>query len=369
MRIGLNRAFLRTYLWIFLALLSNPSTSFSAALDCRSVTRTSLFSDQQKATRLEERELTVMAWNLNNVFERSTALTGKYDNEALGDKGGKKNQTENKPEHEIRRIRDQISEAMPDFAIFTEVENVTAMRKLLENDSRLEGRYHIFLKNGNDSRGIDICIVVKKELGLRYKFDTYKDLRWEDQGQEGPLFSRDLPALRIYQLGDKQPSLILMGNHAKSQRDRDGDPRSSRWRTAQYDGIAKISDQYAEQFAGVPQILGGDFNINVIKSNEIQAIRGKLNSAYDLVPKAQQIPVEDRITHWFFPMGGAPVRQQLDDIRIRGGVQVLDAQILPLRDKLNQPLEEGPQSFKERERLASDHAPLVVKFRIFRNKK
>ncbi len=304
--------------------------------------------------RLEERELVMMAWNVNNLFERRA--------EFLGDKKGSKNK-EIKPEHEIKRVRDEIALHMPDFGVFTEVENVAAMRRLLEEDPRLKGQYHVFLKNGNDARGIDICLVVKKDLGLKFKFDTYKNIQFKDQGEEGPLFSRDLPVLRIYQEGDSSPSLILMGNHAKSQRDREGDPNSSRWRSAQYKGIAEISDKYESLYPGVPQILAGDFNINVNISPEINPIRKKFESVYNLVPRDQQIPVAERITHWFFPFNGAPVKQQLDDIRVRGSLKILQALIRPLKNKQDQELEEGPQNFKEREKLASDHAPLVMKFR------
>jgi hypothetical protein len=295
-----------------------------------------------------------MAWNVNNLFERRS--------EFLNGKKGSKNK-EIKPEHEIKRVRDEIALHKPDFGVFTEVENVNAMRKLLEEDPRLKGLYHVFLKNGNDARGIDICLVVKKELGLKFKFDTYKDLTWVDQGKESPVFSRDLPVLRIYQEGDTSPSLIMMGNHAKSQRDREGDPNSSQWRQAQYKAIAEISDKYESLYPGVPQILAGDFNINVIQSNEINPIRKKFESVYDLVPKEDQIPVKERITHWFFPFNGAPVKQQLDDIRVRGALNILQALIRPLKNKQDQELEEGPQNFKEREKLASDHAPLVMKFK------
>jgi Endonuclease/Exonuclease/phosphatase family len=331
------------------------STTWAVNSNCKQALKSPIeFSDKSTQIRLEDRELTMMSWNVNNLFERRAEFLG-------GKKGGKNKEI--KPEHEIKRVRDEIALHMPDFGVFTEVENVNAMRRLLEEDPRLQGKYHVFLKNGNDARGIDICLVVKKDLGLKFKFDTYKNLTWKDQGSESPLFSRDLPVLRIYQEGDSKPSLILMGNHAKSQRDREGDPNSSRWRSAQYKAMAEISDKYESQFPGVPQILAGDFNINVNQSSEINPIRKKFESVYNLVPLDQQIPVNERITHWFFPFNGAPVKQQLDDIRVRGALKILQALIRPLKDKKDEELEEGPQNFKEREKLASDHAPLVMKFR------
>ncbi|MFN9066803.1 MAG: endonuclease/exonuclease/phosphatase family protein [Bdellovibrionales bacterium] len=344
-----------TFTIVALLGLTISSTVLAAGESClQSLKNTSPNQVRASVVRLEDRELSMMAWNVNNLFERR--------GEFLGDKKGSKNK-EIKPEHEIKRVRDEIALHMPDFGVFTEVENVAAMRRLLEEDPRLKGQYHVFLKNGNDARGIDICLVVKKDLGLKFKFDTYKSLQLKDQGEEGPLFSRDLPVLRIYQEGDLVPSLIIMGNHAKSQRDREGDPNSSRWRSAQYKAIAEISDKYESQYPGVPQILAGDFNINVNLSAEINPIRKKFESVYNLVPEDQQIPVSERITHWFFPFNGDPVKQQLDDIRVRGYLKILQALIRPLKDRQDQELEEGPQSFKEREKLASDHAPLVMKFR------
>jgi hypothetical protein len=351
---------------IILSLLT-CLTAGASALQCRQALR----SDVQ-TVKIEGRRFTFMAWNLKNVF----TYQGKFEREdgmnnmrrAEGPEGA----IRPKPMHEVRAVRDMLARKMPDFAVFTEIENVFSLRRLLEEDPRLQGQYHVFLKEGNDPRGIDIAFIVKKELGFNYKLDTHKDMTWTDRYKKegktieetGPLFSRDLPVLKVYQPGSDQPAMIIMGNHAKSQRDREGDPNSTRWRMRQYEAIAEILESYKAVSPNAAIILAGDMNTDVRTSNEIKPIKTLIPSIYDIIDPAKKIPMKDRVTHSFFPWKGNPKYSQLDDIRALGLRELFEAQILPFLDSKGQPLPR-PKNFKEREsQQPSDHSPLWMEFAL-----
>jgi len=351
---------------LFCLLIITSTPLLSSASECRklvSVTTPEI---------LTKDSLKLMAWNLNNVFTHQ----GEFQREGMKfmkRSAGKKGLPEAKPLWEVEAIRTTIATHLPDFATFTEVENVYALRKLLEDDPRLKGIYDILLKEGNDQRGIDIATVVKKSLGLRYKLDTHKDLEWTDRFQvgkqwkeeTGPIFARDLPAIRLYRPGEETPFLILIGNHGKSKRDREGDPESNRWRTVQYEKAAEIIKKYKAEYPRTNIIMAGDFNTDVMTGHEMRAIRDITKSAFDLAPVEQQIPPKKRSTHAYFAPGGGPSFNMIDDVRILGNLEVMDADILPLIDRNGKPMP-PPKTFKQRENQPSDHNPLLI---TIKNKK
>lgn len=340
------------------------STSYAAPIDCR---RAMAVINPQILTK---ETLKIMAWNLKNVF----TYQGKFEREGMNDMKrvkGPKGLPEAKPMWEVEAVRKVIAEAQPDFAVFTEIENVQALRKLLEEDPKLQNTYHILLKEGNDARGIDIATVIRKDLGLRYKLDSHKHLQWTDRfqvGKEwkeetGPVFSRDLPVVRMYKPSEENPFMIVIGNHGKSKRDREGDPESRRWRTVQYEKAAEIIQKYKDQYPQATIYMAGDFNTDVITGFEMKALHELTKSAFDLVAVEKQIPQDKRVTHSFFPMGGSPKYSMLDDIRILGQVEVLEATIVQFKDKNGKVL--GlPKTFKQREtQQPSDHNPLLIEVR------
>jgi hypothetical protein len=351
---------------LFCWLIISSTSYASAALDCR---RTLEVATPQILT---QETLKIMAWNMKNVSMHQ----GKFERQGLNEMKrveGNVGQPRAKPEWEIQAARDIVASERPDFGVFTEIENVHALRQLLEEDPRLRDTYHILLKEGNDARGIDIATVVRKDLGLRYKLDSHKDLEWTDRFQvgknwkeeTGPVFSRDLPAVRMYRPGEETPFLILIGNHGKSKRDREGDPESRRWRTIQYDKAAEIIQNYKKLYPAAIVIMAGDFNTDVRNGFEMRALHKITQSAFDLVPRDQQIPIKERVTHSYFPKGGGPRYSMIDDVRIWGDVDVLDASIYQFLDKNGNPI--GlPKTFKQRETLQpSDHNPVIA---IIKNK-
>ncbi len=254
----------------------------------------------------------------------------------------------------------------PDVGTFTEVEDIEAARELFSSHPQLKGKYELFLIEGNDERGIDILTFVRKSLPLRAVYESYKTSTWMDpvEKKQNPLFSRDIPVLSLFVRGATQPSYIIMGNHAKSKRNRPGDENSNIWRTAQYIGARKIYEKYRQKYGSDVQILfQGDFNLDVQRDNALDPVREVLQSAFAFAPNATH-PF-DIITHTYHPRGQVqPEYNQMDDIRISENMQgnVLQIYVVNMRDRFGNPLPLA-LTYEERSKQPSDHWPISARFK------
>jgi hypothetical protein len=245
------------------ALLLSPSVY---ALRCGDVNSPLRFTE-----RLSDRNgVRVMAFNLMNLFDK----VGGYDQpkpfQFVKRSGGDQEARAKTPEQE-RGLAEPFHDTKPDFAIVTEVENIQALQKY--TNKNLRDAYDSFLIEGNDERGIDIGLIVKKGLKVEVESRSNKDVMWNDPvtKQQVKLFSRDLPVWIIKDATTKKPVLALVGMHAKSKRDRDGDPESNIWRTAQMNGSAKIIETLSKELGeDIPLLWGGDFNTDVQTSSEVK---------------------------------------------------------------------------------------------------
>jgi hypothetical protein len=269
-----------------------------------------------------------------------------------------------KPEFEIERIRQITDDEYPDLMIATEIESQQALEHLASKG--LKDKYKSYLIEGNDSRGIDIGFLVKVDLPFFIEQQTHKDMLWPLDGRQVRIFSRDVPALLLSKSKGEKPFLIVLGNHAKSKRDGDGDPLSNKLRTAQYEAMAKIITEYQKQFPNTPIVLGGDFNTQVNTAREVQPILPLVKSGFLLADESpvagrQITPPAERITHTYHPGSGLPaVKQQLDDIKITPGtVKVLEARVVRYKDQYGN-LMPIPDTYDQRSKQPSDHFPVTV---------
>lgn len=261
--------------------------------------------------------------------------------------------------------REIIRENDPDIFIGSEIHKDEDARDLMKLDTLgLKDQYYMFLKEGNSNRGINITIGIKKDLGFKFKLTSYKDRMWTDPVTKNqmPLFARDLPVLSLTRPGEDKPVLLVMGNHAKSKRDGPNDVESTRYRTAEYEGVKQIVLELREKYGqDIPIIMGGDFNTDVIRAAELDPIRGILKSVFDSIP-GKHFDDSERGTHFYFGKGGREINP-MDDIRVTGKVSVIDAEVVKYK-KANGEVLPDPSTFQDREKLPSDHRPVKAVVRL-----
>ena len=261
----------------------------------------------------------------------------------------------------IRGVARAITDANPDFLVLEEVGGIDALKTL--SRTYLNDAYEAFLVPGNDMGGIDIGYLVKRDLPLSVSVESHRDVMWKDPVDQAQhkLFTRDAPALMIRAAGaaeNSAPLFILIGNHAKAQRDRDGDPESVLLRTAQYKAMASIVNDYQTEFGReVPIIVGGDFNADVQSAPSIAALRKNMKDPFDLTGATKAA----RVTHTYHPREGDAEYSQLDALLVTpslaDNVVSMETYRYKNRQGVAKPL---PTTYDERSENPSDHFPIIL---------
>ena len=255
-----------------------------------------------------------------------------------------------------------------DIVVLQEIEGIAALEYF--NKNFLANNYHELLIAGNDSRGIEIAFLVKKDLNLKYKFTTNKNIlrKSSNKNSTSPLFSRDLPVLNIWPenaSGADPPGLIIMGNHLKSQRNRGQDIRSVALRTEQVEQIVDITKSYQRSFPESPLILTGDFNADIPTGVEFKKLfeNNLYADAFDI--GAFPLNREERFTHSFHPRNEATQYNQLDGFLLNQNAQtrLIDAKVYRYLnpDGSKKPI---PLTFEQRNLNPSDHYPIIMKLSL-----
>jgi predicted extracellular nuclease len=251
-----------------------------------------------------------------------------------------------------------------DIVVLEEVEGARALE--LFNEKYLDGQYEVFVARGNDTRGIEIGFLVKKDLPFKVKLATNKNRQYQNNitSKEESIFSRDLPALHFWKNstnGSESPDFVILGNHLKSQRDRKDDIKSRIFRTRQADEIRTIVKEYEADYPGIPVLLAGDFNANIHVESEFKSLfkDNLMTDSFDLVSPV--ISSGNRITHTFHPRNGATNNTQLDGILVNkaGKRLIKKARVYRYLDQNGKEVP-IPKTFQQREQNPSDHFPVIV---------
>lgn len=341
---------------VAISIISSPSL---AGLRCRDAHSPLRFTEKLS----EKSGARVMAYNLMNLMDR----VGGYDQNQpfkMKKRPGEANDPKPKTPKQQQELAEAFHEERPDFAIVTEVESVNALKEYAQKN--LRDAYDSYLTEGNDPRGIDIGLLVKKGLKVEVESRTSKDVMWNDPVTKTsiPLFSRDLPIWIIKDAATHKPLMALVGMHAKSKRNRDGDPESNIWRTAQMAEGAKIVNELGKELGPeVPLLWGGDFNTNLQGSAEIGPIKSQFKDTFDVAKKT--ITPNFRVTHTFHPKNGPTDAKQMDGIFVRpvDANRVEQAHIYRYRDSEGR-IKAIPKTYQQREQNPSDHFPVVVDIRL-----
>lgn len=267
-----------------------------------------------------------------------------------------------------------ILDMMPDVLGVAEVENIQALR--IFNQQYLSHYFdRIFVVEGNDGRGIDVGILIRKGfaakvLGLRThaheSMDPNRSVEWgvvnDDDGPiylaRNALFSRDCLELDLEVNGKV---VTFMANHFKSQAKgsrRDAMP-SDEWRLRQATRVAELVHEATAQ--GKLPIVFGDLNVDDANPQRGASIAPVLNCG--LVDAFADLPRNERWTHFFMI---AQDVSRLDYIlhspKIKGVRREINRKGISL--KCRQSPDERYPTVGYAHNAASDHVGLCVEFAL-----
>ena len=271
-----------------------------------------------------------------------------------------------KPDSEIAAIANNILREKPAVLALQEVESMDALKRLT---AKLNGEYFPLLVEGNDGRGIDVAMLVRRDLPLEFEYISHKNepLKHPLYPERDKVFSRDLTALVARLPGEKEPLFVFMAGHAKSKITKiEADPKGAQYRTAEAERMADLVLHYEKQHPGVPVFIGADFNATVHSDPEYRALRERagMADAFDLVPEEKRIPRGDprRVSHTYHPRDLPTDWKQIDAIATSRGAAdaVLDAKIGAYQDAQGRDLPPA-ETWQQQKAQPSDHRPVYVR--------
>lgn len=298
--------------------------------------------------------------------------TGKYETQVNPKTGVSEwvrvTDSVSKSSDHLRSIAGAIQNEKLDIVVLQEVEGIESLLKF--NHEFLDGEFEVFLVRGNDFRGIDVAMLVRKDLPFRFEYESHADALMPDPidpSQKVPAFSRDLPVLKVFKDSggksgsDEKPMFAILGTHFKSKRDRPGDVESRQLRRAQVEQSAKIIDQlqktYGENF---PILFAGDFNGHVHFEEEFEILFEQGLKLSDTLRVANpELKSEDAVTHTWHPSGQDPSYQQLDAIFVNGPFKpwIKRSEVYRYKDAAGNP-KPLPTTRYQRDKNPSDHFPV-----------
>ncbi len=278
----------------------------------------------------------------------------------------------NKSLHKLLKLKKYLDELDSDIILLTEVGGEESLRNF--NQFFLNNNYRVALIEGNSDRSIDVGFLIHKRVPTHFSIVSNKDRpinflyphERNIPGHPSHKFSRDAAELHLFQSDMNKPFFIFVLTHLKSPLDPEGiDPFGMARREAEFKTLLEIYKKLNAQFPQTPIALCGDLNGNATRHNTDKEFLD-LYQATDLedVLEVANKPLEERVT--FYPLkGGALLPGRQIDFAL------LSSQAKPLLDSnaayvfryeialRGRPL--GPQTFEEKQSLASDHYPLVFR--------
>lgn len=263
-----------------------------------------------------------------------------------------------KPLSQLEGIARVFSAYKPLLAFCVEIGSVKVLQDY--DQEFLGNQYEEFSIEGNDPRGVDVGLLLRKDLPLDIEVHSHKNLVNDATGDL--VFSRDLPVYILREKGNEKPLLVVFGTHFKSQRSTDGDPLGFRKRSQQVVAATQLIGDYEKMFPGTPIILTGDFNNDIRRAPEFAPLKtaGMVDS-FDIA--SDTTPPQARGTHYYFPRSGPSSVNQLDAIMLNQTAAqkliVKSAKVLAHIDPQGKAYP-PPKTYGERETRASDHLPILT---------
>jgi len=294
-------------------------------------------------------KLKILVWNLQDLF----IFMDKYQGEDLSTLSEPKWQLLttsfkiSKPLDKIWAMRDLIQKVSPDICLFTEVGG----RESLENFNKyfLDEEFEIVHHDTNSNRGIDIGMMVKKDLPHSYKHTFHAQ----------KVFARGVLELNI-EVNNKHLHFLL--THLKSKlnlKGKDFEGRSQREREVlQLIDIAK--DILSKENTNV--FIAGDLNGIIVDEEATEPELGHFANKLGLVDamKRQNRPNFECCTYIYYNKQSEGIMMQLDYFLMQDTTANLLCEDSMVLDFTGNVRTNYPKNFKEKMAHPSDHFPLFI---------
>lgn len=240
-------------------------------------------------------EITVATFNVRNLFDE------------VDDPYHQDESTRAKPREELTLMAATLRDVNADVVALQEVESRGYLQRFLETFVPELGYRHVVHYEGNDLRGIDVCVISRVPIG---RVVSHRHLRHKDSTGRWRSFSRD--ALRVELLpggGDPFEMWVL---HLKSNHG--GREVAEPIRLAEAQQVHRLLAARLKQSPAANVIVCGDFN-DTFDSPTMKAITGEDDGEPLLLTKFQSVPKAERITY-----NRDPYKEMIDFILISKGM-------------------------------------------------
>ena len=270
-------------------------------------------------------ELTIATYNIRNLFD-------DVDQPYRDDEG-----TNPKPREEMVRVAATIRAINADILALQEVETRGYLRKYLDVFVPEMGYKHVVHFEGNDGRGIDVCLVSRVPIG---RVISHRHLSFK--GPDGVVrrFNRDILRVEILPQGGDPFEMWVV--HLKSNYG--GREAAEPIRLAEAVELRKLVDLRLAANPAADFLICGDFNDSA-ESATLQTIVGSEGNPALLVSFYESIPAAQRITY-----NREPYREMIDFILCSPGMA---ARFIEGSYRI----EDGTL-----EQSGSDHNPVIARF-------
>ncbi len=269
-----------------------------------------------------------------------------------------------------------IEDIDPDILCLNEVGGQESLENF--NHHFLQDRFLPFLKEGNSHRGIDVGYLVKKNFPLKPFLFSHKDrplhflYPHESQapgGAKSHYFSRDVAELRLFEQDESSPRLVILLTHLKSKLDPDNiDPGGRLRREAELKTLVSLYGEVRTELGPeVPVIVVGDLNGSA-RTDDMEPEFSSLHSQTDLIEtlSAMSFPLEKRFSQLQINNMGKVTPVQIDYVfvspNLKESLIAASSGVYQFKTELGEPAA-LPRTMEERDRLPSDHYPIVVDLR------
>ncbi len=229
-------------------------------------------------------ELVIGSYNVKNLFDAQ-------DDPYHRDEG-----TDPKPRDEIERIANVIHELNADVLALQEVESRGYLQHFVDALLPDMGYKHIVHFEGNDGRGIDVCLISRVPVGA---VTSHRHHLFKGHDGKAQRFGRDLLRVELLPEGGDPFEMWLV--HLKSNSG--GKELNEPIRLGECREIHRLIGRRLKNDPQVSLILCGDFN-DEFDTKTVQTILG---TPQQLVSIFENIPPEQRITY-----NRAPYRSMID---------------------------------------------------------